>query len=65
VVIVRAALEAPAVISGFDDIAVVSEAIEQCGRHFGVGEHARPFALIARDTTPWLLLRRRDHGCLA
>jgi hypothetical protein len=43
-VIVAAALEAPAVVSGFDDIAVVSETIEQGGRHLGVGEDAWPFA---------------------
>ena len=42
--IVAAALEAPAVVSGFDDVAVVSEAIEQRGRHLGVGEDAWPFA---------------------
>ena len=42
--IIAAALEAPAVISSFDDIAVMCEAIEQRGRHLGVGEHARPFA---------------------
>ena len=42
--IVGSALEAPAVVSGFDDIAVVGEAIEQRGRHLGVGKDARPFA---------------------
>jgi hypothetical protein len=40
--IVATALEAPAVVSGFDDIAVMGEAIEQSGRHLGVGEDARP-----------------------
>jgi hypothetical protein len=40
-VIVGAAFEAPAVVSGFNDIAVVSEAIEQSGRHLGVTEHRR------------------------
>jgi hypothetical protein len=43
-VIVATALEAPAVVSGFDDIAVMGEAIEQSCRHLGVGEDARPFA---------------------
>ena len=38
-----AVLEAPAVIAGFDDIALMGEAIEQCGCHFGVGKHAGPF----------------------
>ena len=42
--IVGAAFEAPAVVSGFDDIAVVSEAIEQSRRHLGVCEDAWPFA---------------------
>ena len=39
-----AAFEAPAVVAGLDDVAVVSEAIEQCGGHLGVPEDARPFA---------------------
>jgi hypothetical protein len=43
-VIVTTALEAPAVVSGFDDIAVVCEAIEKSGRHFGVCEDGWPFA---------------------
>jgi hypothetical protein len=41
--IVAAALEAPAVIAGFDDVAMMGQAIEQCGCHLGVAEHARPF----------------------
>ena len=41
--IVFAALEAPAVVSGFDDVAVMGQAIEQRGRHLGVREDARPF----------------------
>jgi hypothetical protein len=43
-VILGPALEAPTVVAGFDDVAVVSEGIEQRGRHFGVGEDAGPFA---------------------
>jgi hypothetical protein len=42
-VIVLAALEPPAVIAGFDDVAMVGQAIEQRGGHFGVPEDARPF----------------------
>ena len=38
------ALEAPTVISGLNDIAMVSEAIEQSGGHFRIGKNARPFA---------------------
>jgi hypothetical protein len=42
-VIVSAAFEAPAVIAGFNNIAVMSEAIEQRRGHLGVAEYARPF----------------------
>jgi hypothetical protein len=42
-VIVVAALETPAVIAGFDDVAMVGQAIEQRGGHLGVAEHAGPF----------------------
>jgi hypothetical protein len=42
-VIVGSALEAPAVVSGLDDVAVVGQPIEQRGRHLGVPEDARPF----------------------
>ena len=41
--IVGAAFEAPAVVAGLDDIAVVGQSIEQRGRHLGVAEHTRPF----------------------
>src|SRR3984885_13339914 len=45
-VIVRsgAVLEAPTLIAGLDDVAVVGETIEECGGHLWVAEHARPFA---------------------
>jgi len=43
-VIVGSALEAPAVVAGLDDVAVVGQPIEQRGRHLGVSEHAGPFA---------------------
>jgi hypothetical protein len=42
-VIVGSALEAPALISSFDDVAVVGQTIEQRGRHLGITEDARPF----------------------
>jgi hypothetical protein len=32
------------VVAGLDKVAVVSEAIEQRRGHFGIAEHARPFA---------------------
>ena len=39
-----AAFESPAVIAGFDDVAMVSQAVEQRGGHLGIAEHAGPFA---------------------
>ena len=36
-------LEAEAVVSGFEDVAVVGEPVEQCGGHLGIAEHAGPF----------------------
>jgi hypothetical protein len=41
---INTVLEAPAVVSGFDDIAVMCEAIEESGRHFGVCKDAWSFA---------------------
>jgi hypothetical protein len=37
------AFEAPTVVSGLDDIAVVGQAIVQRGRHIGLAEDAGPF----------------------
>ena len=37
-------LEAPAFVSGLDDVAVVGEPIEQRRRHLGIDEDVRPFA---------------------
>jgi len=36
-------LEAPAVVAGFDDVAVVRNAVEQRGGHLGVAEDSGPF----------------------
>ena len=41
--IVSPAFETPAVVAGFNDVTVMGQAIEQCGRHLGVREDARPF----------------------
>ncbi|KYB44774.1 hypothetical protein AB664_19565 [Brucella anthropi] len=35
--------EPEAIISGFKDVAVMSEPVEQCSRHFGITKHACPF----------------------
>ena len=39
----RAVFKAPGLVAGFDDLAVVGEAIEECGRHLGIAEDCRPF----------------------
>ena len=39
--IVGSAFEAPAVVSGLDDVAVVGQTIEQRSGHLGVTEHRR------------------------
>jgi len=36
-------LEAPAFIAGLDDLAVMRQSVEQCGRHLRVAEHGGPF----------------------
>lgn len=46
-----AVLEAPAVVAGLDDVAVVCQAIEHGGCYFGIAEHLRPIGEceIGRD----------------
>ena len=39
-----AVLEAPALVTCLDDVAVMSEAIEQRRGHLGIAKYARPFA---------------------
>ena len=34
--------EAPGLVAGLDDVAVMGDAIEQCGGHLRVVEHLRP-----------------------
>jgi hypothetical protein len=41
---ITAAFEAPTVVAGLDDIAMVGQAVEQRGGHLGIAEHAGPFA---------------------
>ena len=38
-----AVLEAPAIVAGFDDVAMVGQAVEQGGGHLGVTEDVGPF----------------------
>jgi hypothetical protein len=42
--IIITAFEAPAVVAGLDDIAMVGQAVEQRGGHLDIAEHAGPFA---------------------
>jgi hypothetical protein len=56
-VIVGSAFEAPALISSFDDVAVVGQAIEQRGRHLGITEDARPFSPKARFVVTMIEVR--------
>jgi hypothetical protein len=44
--------ESEAVISGFKDVAVVGEAIEQGGGHFGIAEHAGPLSEAENKKSP-------------
>jgi hypothetical protein len=40
----RAVLEAPGLVSGFDNLAVMGQTVEERSRHLGVTEHRRPFS---------------------
>ena len=48
-----AVLEAPTLVAGLNDVAVVGEAVKQRRGHFGIAKDARPFA--KRE------VRRHDH----
>jgi hypothetical protein len=37
-----AVFEAPAIVAGLDDVAMMGEAIQEHRRHLGVCEHGRP-----------------------
>jgi len=51
-----AVLEAPALVAGLNDVAVVGQAVEESRGHLGVAEHAGPFAEGQ--------VCRHDHGRL-
>ena len=38
-----AVLEAPTLVAGLDDVAVMSETVEECCGHLGIAEYGRPF----------------------
>src|SRR5271166_7206583 len=58
-----AVFEAPAVVSGLYDVAVMGEAVEQRGRHLRIAEHARPFAEgeVGRDDDRGSLIKTADQ----
>ena len=58
-----AVLEAPALVAGLDDVAVMGEAVEQRGGHLGVAEDARPFAEgeVGGDDDRGLLVEPADQ----
>src|SRR5690242_8293396 len=58
-----AVLKAPALVAGFDDVAVMRQPIQQRGCHFGVAEDARPFGEgeIGRDDDRGALVKPADQ----
>ena len=58
-------LEAPAFVAGFDDLAVMRQAVEQCGRHLCIPKHAGPFTecQIGRDDDRGALVELADQIC--
>ena len=56
-------LEAPAVVAGLDDVAVVSEPVEERGGHLGITEDRGPFAegQVGGDDDRGLLLETADQ----
>jgi hypothetical protein len=58
-----AVLEAPALVAGLDDVAVVREPVQQRRRHLGIDEHARPFAegQVGRDDDGRALVEPADQ----
>jgi hypothetical protein len=59
-----AVFEAPALVAGFDDFAVMGQAIEQRGCHCGIAENARPFGdgQVGREDDRGALIKRSDQG---
>jgi len=55
--------ESEAVISGFKDVAVMCEPVEQCSRHFGVTKYTCPFteAKIGRDYDACALIKLAEQ----
>jgi len=58
-----AVFEAPALVAGLDDITMMGETVEQCGRHLRIAEDAWPFTEceIGRDDDRGSLVETADH----
>src|SRR3546814_13956405 len=58
-----AVFEAPAVIAGLDDIAMMSDAIEERGGHLGIAEHGWPLPEreVGGDDNAGLLVELADQ----
>lgn len=56
-------LEAPALVAGLDDFAVVGEPVEQCGGHLGLAEDRWPFSerQVGGDDLRGLLVEAADQ----
>ena len=56
-------LEAPTLVAGLDDVAVVIETVEQGGCHLGVAEHLRPIgeSQIGGDQQRGVLIEFADQ----
>ncbi len=56
-------LEAPALVAGFNDVAVMGQPVEQRGGHLGIAEDGRPFAEgeVGRDDDRGMLVEPADQ----
>jgi hypothetical protein len=59
----RAVFEAPGLVSGFHDLAVMGQTVEQCCRHLGITKHRRPLAKcqVRRDDDRGALVEPADQ----
>ncbi len=55
--------EAPGLVAGFHDVAVMGEPVQQSGGHLGIDEHAAPLAetQVGRDHHAGALIEFREQ----
>lgn len=60
---IRTVLEAPGLVAGLNDMAVVCKAVEQDRSHLGFAEHNRPFgnAQLGRDNHTGVFVELRGQ----